>query len=82
MFSLDITMSARRSPNLQALYVELLKEQQVQLRILRERHWAWVEDAEDYEASRTHREIADLIRITAERYDYLLEALQERQDKD
>jgi hypothetical protein len=75
-------MSDRQSPNLRALYVELLKEQQLQLRILREHHWVWMEEAEDYEVSRTHREIADLIRIMSERYDYLLEALQERKDKD
>jgi hypothetical protein len=82
MFSLDITMSARQSPNLRALYVELLKEQQVQLRILRERHSVWMEDAEEYEVSRTHREIADLIRITADRYDYLLHVLQKQTDQD
>lgn len=59
-----------------------LRKEIAELRILREHHWVWMEDAEEYEVSRTHREIADLIQITAERYDYLLHVLQKRKDKD
>ena len=72
-------MSVRQFSDRSATKLETLRTELVYLYELRIRHTQWMNetDAEDYETYRLHREIVDLMKPVSQRFQSLLEKLQE-----
>jgi hypothetical protein len=70
-------MSFPFTPNLQDEKIESLQNQYEYLKLLRLRHLQWLTSAETSQIENVHRQIAELIELTTDRYTRLLESLQD-----
>jgi len=69
-------MSARRSSYLRPSKRDSLEAEHDYLHLLRNRHLEWMNNTNDPEIHRMHREIIDSIKQMIDRFEILLEALQ------
>jgi hypothetical protein len=77
---LDITMSAHRSSYFRPSKIDSLEAEHDYLHVLRERHLQWTSNTNDPEIRRMHSEIVNLIKPLIDRFERLLDALQEQKD--
>jgi hypothetical protein len=70
-------MSFPYAANVQDEKLESLHNQYEYLKLLRLRHLQWLTSAEKSEIENVHRQIAELIELTTDRYNRLLESLQQ-----
>lgn len=75
-------MSFPYTPKLQDEKTESLQTQHEYLNLLRLRHQQWMNSADDPETEHTHQEIAELIEQVTDRYNHLLDALEQQRDEE
>ena len=71
-------MSFPYTPKLEDEKFESLQTQHEYLNLLRLRHLQWLSSAEDPETERAHHEVVKLIEQITDRYNHLLEALEQK----
>ena len=71
-------MSFPYTPKLQDEKIESLQTQHEYLNLLRLRHLQWMSSADDSETEQRHQEIAALMEQITDRYNHLLEALEQK----